>query len=215
MVESTRRPAARSRRPAPEVPAPEVPAADAPVAEAVAPAPKAKRETATASSASGRAGTRSAGTRSAGKAPATTAAPTAGSTAAGDPVLLAVREDEQPWTAEELSQVRADLTAEVASLRGEVAAAESGLAELVRESNDGAGDDQADAGTKTFEREQEMSLANNARGMLAQAERALERIEDGTYGICESCGRPIGKARLKVFPRATLCVPCKQREERR
>ena len=37
----------------------------------------------------------------------------------------------------------------------------------------------------------------------------------GNYGICESCGQPIGKGRLQVFPRATLCVTCKQREERR
>ena len=86
---------------------------------------------------------------------------------------------------------------------------------MLRDSGDGAGDDQADAGTKTFEREHEMSLANNSREMLAQAKRALRRIEDGTYGICESCGNPIGKARLQAFPRATLCVSCKQKEERR
>ena len=60
-----------------------------------------------------------------------------------------------------------------------------------------------------------MSLANNSRGLLVQAERALLRIEDGTYGVCESCGNPIGKARLQAFPRATLCVSCKQKEERR
>ena len=67
----------------------------------------------------------------------------------------------------------------------------------------------------TFEREHEMSLANNTRDMLVQAEHALARIENGTYGICENCGNPIGKARLQVFPRATLCMTCKQREERR
>ena len=60
-----------------------------------------------------------------------------------------------------------------------------------------------------------MSLANNARDMLVQTEHALERIEDGTYGICESCGQPVGKNRLMAFPRATLCMTCKQREERR
>jgi DnaK suppressor protein len=60
-----------------------------------------------------------------------------------------------------------------------------------------------------------MNLANNAREMLAQTERALLRIEAGTYGICESCGEPIGKMRLMAFPRATLCLSCKQREERR
>ena len=77
------------------------------------------------------------------------------------------------------------------------------------------GDDAADAGSKTFEREHEMSLANNTRDMLVQAERALARIDNRTYGICENCGNPIGKARLQVFPRATLCMTCKQREERR
>jgi DnaK suppressor protein len=48
-----------------------------------------------------------------------------------------------------------------------------------------------------------------------QTEHALARIEAGTYGVCESCGKPIGKARLQAFPRATLCVACKQRQERR
>ena len=60
-----------------------------------------------------------------------------------------------------------------------------------------------------------MSLGQQRRDMLEQTERALERIEDGTYGVCEVCGKPIGKARLQVFPRATLCMSCKQREERR
>ena len=51
--------------------------------------------------------------------------------------------------------------------------------------------------------------------MLAQIDRALARIHDGTYGVCESCGNPIGKMRVMAFPRATLCMTCKQREERR
>ena len=76
------------------------------------------------------------------------------------------------------------------------------------------GPNQADAGSKTFEREHEMSLANNARDMVEQVQHALQRIEQGTYGICESCGRPIGKYRLQAFPRATLCLACKQAEER-
>jgi RNA polymerase-binding transcription factor DksA len=87
--------------------------------------------------------------------------------------------------------------------------------ELIQESGEGAGDDQADAGTKTFEREHEMSLVINARDMVLQTERALERIDNKTYGNCEECGAPIGKARLQVFPRATLCMLCKQKEERR
>ena len=131
------------------------------------------------------------------------------------PAKLAVRADESPWTTKELTLVRSELEQEAARLRAEILAAEEGIADLLRDSGDGAGDDQADAGTKTFEREHEMSLANNSRGMLQQAERALKRISDGSYGICESCGNPIGKARLQAFPRATLCVSCKQKEERR
>jgi DnaK suppressor protein len=98
---------------------------------------------------------------------------------------------------------------------GTISEAELDLAGLMRDAGDGAGDDQADAGTATFEREQEISLANNAREMFEQSGRALTRIDDGSYGLCESCGSPIGKNRLLAFPRATLCLTCKSKQERR
>jgi DnaK suppressor protein len=60
-----------------------------------------------------------------------------------------------------------------------------------------------------------MSLANNSRDLLLQVERALARLDAGTYGRCENCGNPIPKARLQALPAATLDVACKQREERR
>ena len=126
-----------------------------------------------------------------------------------------MREDESPWTAKELRDLRGELEKEIAQLRSELLDAESDLVDLMRDSGDGAGDDQADAGAKTYEREQEISLANNARLMLEQTEHALERLDDGTYGICESCGNPIGKLRLQAAPRATLCMPCKKKQERR
>ena len=125
-----------------------------------------------------------------------------------------VREDESPWTDTELREVREELGREKTRLLEEIATAEEGLADLIRDSGDGAGDDQADAGSKTFEREHEMSLANNARDMLDQVEHALARISDGSYGVCESCAKPIGKFRLQAFPRATLCRSCKEAEER-
>ena len=125
-----------------------------------------------------------------------------------------VREDESPWTTAELKQVRAALILDVKRLEDELDNAEAGLADLIRDSGEGAGDDQADAGSKTFEREHEMSLANTARDMLDQIQHALHRIGAGTYGVCESCGNPIGKLRLQAFPRATLCMSCKQAEER-
>jgi DnaK suppressor protein len=128
---------------------------------------------------------------------------------------LPVRPGEEPWTEAELATVRQELDAEVAGLRADIARAESEIAERLGDAVGDAGDDQADAGAKTFQREHELALTQNARVLLAQNERALERIDAGTYGVCESCGQPIGKARLQAFPRATLCVSCKQREERR
>ena len=128
---------------------------------------------------------------------------------------LTVRVDETPWTKAEIAAVRQQLAADALRLREEIQHAEDELNELLRDSGEGSGDDQADAGSKTFEREHEMSVANNARDLLQQVEHALARIADGTYGVCESCGNAIGKARLQAFPRATLCVTCKQREERR
>jgi RNA polymerase-binding protein DksA len=128
---------------------------------------------------------------------------------------LAVKADEKPWTAAELAEVRGELNADRDRLRSELNLAEHELHDLMMDAGDGAGNAQADVGSTTFERDHEMSLANNARVMLAQTEHALLRIEDGSYGICESCGQPIGKMRVMAFPRATLCLSCKQREERR
>lgn len=119
------------------------------------------------------------------------------------------------WTGDELAEVRTDLVREIAERRADYDRALAEITRLQQSSNDGAGDDQADAGSKTFEREQELSIANNRRDLLMQMERAMERLDAGTYGRCESCAQPIPKARLQAFPSATLCVRCKQREERR
>ncbi|CCH72865.1 putative DNA-binding protein [Nostocoides australiense Ben110] len=151
--------------------------------------------------------------RAAKAAPA--APPGGGSRHTGTGHRYAVKEGEQPWTAAEIAEIRATIEGDIATLRVEITEAEHEVAALMRQSGDGAGDDQADAGSKTLEREQEMSLANNAREMLLQDQHAIERIDDGTYGICENCGQPIGKLRLEANPRATLCVPCKSKQERR
>jgi len=131
------------------------------------------------------------------------------------PAPMVVDGDEAPWSAAELKSMRSHLTSDLARLKQELAAVEIEMDALIQESGEGAGDDQADAGTKTFEREHEMSLVINARDMVLQTERALERIDSKSYGRCEECSNAIGKARLQVFPRATLCMICKQKEERR
>ena len=128
---------------------------------------------------------------------------------------LPVRAGEEPWTAAELELVRAELYAEAEELRAEIARAARDIAAGMNGSGRDAGDDEADAGTRAFEREHELALSQNAQDLLDQGEHALARIDAGTYGVCESCGQPIGKARLQAFPRATLCVACKQRQERR
>jgi RNA polymerase-binding transcription factor DksA len=156
--------------------------------------------------------------KTATKKTTTTTEPTNPSLAAktgARPQRLQVREDEKPWTVKELATVRAELEADVVRLQSEISVAEIDLAGLMRDVGDGAGDDPADAGTATFEREQEISLANNAREVFEQSARALARLVDGIYGICESCGNPIGKNRLLAFPRATLCLTCKAKQERR
>jgi RNA polymerase-binding protein DksA len=119
------------------------------------------------------------------------------------------------WTKEELAAVRRDLVEQLDEMRAAYELSLQDLNDLQQSGTDGAGDDQADAGSKTFEREQEQSIAANRMDLMTQIQRAVERIDAGTYGYCESCGRPIPKARLKAFPMATLDVACKQREERR
>lgn len=156
--------------------------------------------------------------RPATKAPAARAprsTPARSVKAKADVESLPVRVGEEPWTAEEIAEVEADLRAEVDRLRADVASADQALGDLLRDAGTGAGDDQADTSSKNFEREHEMSIVNNARDMLVQSERALARIATGTYGVCESCGEGVGKARLQVFPRATLCKDCKEKQERR
>src|ERR1039457_1882155 len=128
---------------------------------------------------------------------------------------LPVRPGERRWTEPELAKVHDALAAEAAELRADIERAESGIADRLGGAVGGAGDDPAGVGANTYEREHELALAHNPRELLMQADRALARIKEGTYGTCESCGEPIGKARLQAFPRATLCVECKQREERR
>jgi RNA polymerase-binding transcription factor len=70
----------------------------------------------------------------------------------------------------------------------------------------GLDDEPADAGTATFEREKDLSIENNVRDLLRKIDGALKRIEAKTFGLCERCGKPIEKARIKALPYAELCI---------
>ena len=71
-----------------------------------------------------------------------------------------------------------------------------------------------DTATVTFDRELDYTLEENSEHVLAEIDAALERIEDGTFGTCRSCGRPIAPERLEAIPWATQCIDCRRREER-
>lgn len=117
---------------------------------------------------------------------------------------------------EESDRIRAALSNRRRELHIEYDQTMAEITELQRDRlTDSAGDDQADTGTKTFEREQEISLANSILEKINQVERALERLDGGSYGWCERCADTIPVERLAAFPSATLCVSCKQLEERR
>lgn len=71
----------------------------------------------------------------------------------------------------------------------------------------------ADLGSDTFEQSLSLALLENESSSLREIDLALERMDHGTYGACEECGNPIGKARLRALPQATLCRACKSLEE--
>src|ERR1035437_5719286 len=95
---------------------------------------------------------------------------------------LPVRQGERRWTEAELGKVRDHLAAEAAELRTDIDRAESDIADRLGDAVGDAGDDQADVGAKAYEREHELALAHNTRELLMQADRALARIKEGTYG---------------------------------
>jgi DnaK suppressor protein len=111
--------------------------------------------------------------------------------------------------------LRASLEAERARLTDEIAeyerAGQETLSDVSGENN--YRDHMADQGSATFARELDATLEERARESLAQVERALARMDEGTYAICTRCGAPIAEARLEAVPSAELCISCKEREE--
>jgi RNA polymerase-binding transcription factor DksA len=73
---------------------------------------------------------------------------------------------------------------------------------------------QADMGTETFEREKDLSILEQIEAELADVEYALRRLDEGTYGTCEACGKPIDKDRLEAIPAARLCRDDQEKAER-
>jgi DnaK suppressor protein len=120
-------------------------------------------------------------------------------------------------SAEQLERFRELLLAERREAEERLAEQSEGITAVREARSDGSVDDEHDPDGPTMSQEwsQRTAVLHDVEHELVDVDRALARIDDGTYGVCESCGNPIGKLRLMAFPRATLCMTCKQREERR
>jgi RNA polymerase-binding protein DksA len=117
-------------------------------------------------------------------------------------------------TAQEIDELRTRLESERGELADQLTTIEDQAFAATQSdmSGDvGVDDESADAGTATFEREKELSIEQNVRDLIQKIDRALKRIEDGTYGICEVCGKPIGDERLRALPWARLCIEDQRR----
>jgi RNA polymerase-binding transcription factor len=96
--------------------------------------------------------------------------------------------------------------------------------EYLHEENPGSLEDESDemrldnhlaeTASVTLDREIDYTLEENAEHVLQAIDAALARIDDGTFGTCQSCGQPIAPERLEALPHATRCLDCKRREER-
>jgi DnaK suppressor protein len=120
-------------------------------------------------------------------------------------------------TAAELKDLREALEREQAELQSQLEEIETSTFSQAQSELSGEmafDDEYADAGTATFERERDLSLENNVRDLLQKIEKALTRMDEGTYGLCERCGKPIEKARLKALPYANLCIADAQAQSR-
>ncbi len=102
--------------------------------------------------------------------------------------------------------MRERLDEERNSLRDQIAALTSD--NQGQQDDDGVGNHLADDATEVFTRERNLALRDNARELLAQVDAALQRLDDGTYGVCARCGREISTERLEALPSATLCITC-------
>ena len=117
---------------------------------------------------------------------------------------------------------------ELARFRKQLEAEEQGLVEQLREiagskaraadaevvmEISGYDDHPADMASETFEKEKDQALFESVQESLARVRNALAKIKRGTYGKCDSCGKPISLKRLKALPFATLCVDCQGRRE--
>lgn len=124
----------------------------------------------------------------------------------------------QPVTEKDLKEFEQRLLTERGKIMKEMGHLENTV--LKQNQRDSSGDlsgyafHMADAGTDAYEREKAFLFASAEGRALLEVDEALRRVYRGEYGMCESCGNPIAKARLEAMPYARLCVSCKEKEEK-
>lgn len=112
--------------------------------------------------------------------------------------------------------VREQLLAERARLERELTLTQKELTSPLQDASGESpfGQHLAENASAAIDRELDLTLEENLRKMLAKIDRALQKLDEGSYGICDRCKEPIGRERLEVAPYATLCMRCKKLEER-
>lgn len=114
------------------------------------------------------------------------------------------------FTESRLEKFDQALRAELAEARSRLAEHREGIAEVRIARSDASADDEHDpeGPTMTQEWSQRTAVLADAESEVAEVERALARLAEGSYGVCENCGKPISVARLEARPTATLCIDC-------
>ena len=120
--------------------------------------------------------------------------------------------DDGPAGARFFADQRALLVAERASYMEEAESLREEAEQLAEDMEPGDiqfDEESGEGDTLNVERERDLALSAQARAAVDEIDRALAKMDAGTYGVCERCGNPIPKARLKALPHAALCVACK------
>jgi DnaK suppressor protein len=124
--------------------------------------------------------------------------------------MMALSTQAQEGYRERLTEERGRIEADMAGLDAEIAV----LGEDQQVEGGGAGNHPADDATDVMEQERDLALIGNLQERMRDVDHALERLDAGTYGTCERCGKPIASERLEALPFATHCIACQEIEDR-
>jgi RNA polymerase-binding protein DksA len=130
---------------------------------------------------------------------------------------MALEGNESMVSQDSHQEVRARLTSERDRLQREIDALAEGISSETFQEDEGTDTvsmDPADDASEMFEREKNLTVRNTLQISLRDVNSALSRIDAGTYGICDNCGKPIGAKRLEAMPSASYCIDCQSALER-